>query len=167
MTSPPVVIDQTASIADAGKLLSNLGLHRLIVVDQAGTLVGMVSAVDILRGLLGLPASHPTAFPHYDDKTGLTWTDDTPLETDRLSVAPDGPGLLVLVHGGRGLPERVVWTESCVNVFNRLTDLLSRPQLDNAHLAKILELRPLRFRAAALGRVARPPHSRQRTGAEL
>jgi hypothetical protein len=72
-----------------------------------------------------------------------------PLDVDRLDMAPDGPGLLQLVHGGAGLPERVVWVESCENVYTRLTDMLDEPQTDQPILAWWLAQESMRFRAAA------------------
>ncbi len=66
-----------------------------------------------------------------------------------LDGAPDGPGLLQLVHGGAGLPERVVWVESCENVYSRLTDMLTTPQRDQAVLAWWLAQNGMRYRAAA------------------
>jgi hypothetical protein len=108
----------------------------------------MVSAVDLVRALTGLPARHPAAFPHLDTKTGLIWTDDTVLNMAHLGAAPDGPGLIMLVHDAPGGPRRVVWAESAANVFTRLTDMLSLPQ-ESPELARWLEdpVR-LRFRVA-------------------
>jgi len=149
MTSPAVTITADATIADAGRRLAAAGRHRLVVVDGEERAIGMVSAVDVIRGLLGLPITHPASFPHLDQETGLTWTDDAPLDLDHLEGAPDGPGLLQLVHGGPGLPERVVWVESSENVYTRLTDMLAEPQRDQAVLAWWLSQSGMRFRAAA------------------
>lgn len=149
MTSPAVTIRSDALVAEAGHRLAETGRHRLVVLDAEGRAIGVVSALDVVRGLLGLPAAHPPAFPHLDEETRLTWTDDVPLDVDRLDMAPDGPGLLQLVHGGAGLPERVVWVESCENVYTRLTDMLAEPQTDQPVLAWWLAQNSMRFRAAA------------------
>lgn len=149
MTTPATTISADAPIAEAGRRLAEAGLHRLVVVDAEERAIGMVSAVDVIRGLLGLPITHPAAFPHLDAETHLTWTDDAPLDLDHLESAPDGPGLLQLVHGGAGLPERVVWVEACQNVYARLTDMLAGPQKDQAVLAWWLAQKGMRFRAAA------------------
>lgn len=158
MTSPAATISADAPIADAGRRLAETGRHRLVVVDGEECAIGMVSAVDIVRGLLGLPIVHPASFPHLDEETRLTWTDDAPLDLEHLDGAPDGPGLLQLVHGGAGLPERVVWVESCENVYARLTDMLDTPQRDQAVLAWWLAQSGMRFRAAA---AADPAQRRQ------
>jgi CBS domain-containing protein len=150
MTRPAAVVHEEAAIASAGRLLAETGYHRLVVVDHHGRAVGVVSALDVVRGLLGVPVVHPASFPHLDPRTGLVWTDDQPLVVDRLEAAPDGPGLIVLIHGGAGVPERVVWAESARNVYARLTDMLSTPQADHPALAFWLNRGPLRFRTAAL-----------------
>jgi CBS domain-containing protein len=157
MTSPAVVIRGDARIADAALLIGETGYRHLVVVDETGRAVGMVSAVDVVRALTGLPAQHPAAFPHLDMKTGLTWTDDTVLSTAHLSAAPEGPGLIVLVHDAPGMPRRVVWVESAENALTRLTRMLTLPQ-ESPELARWLQdPAQLRFRVgvafdpAALG----------------
>ena len=149
MTSPAATISADALIAAAGRRLAETGRHRLVVVDAEERAIGVVSAVDVVRGLLGLPIAHPASFPHLDEETHLTWTDDAPLDFDHIAAAPDGPGLLQLVHGGAGLPERVVWVESCENLFARLADMLATPQGDEAVLAWWLAQSDMRFRTAA------------------
>jgi CBS domain-containing protein len=148
MNAPAGVVSGAASISEAGHRLAETGYHRLVVVDEAGCLVGIVSALDVVRALLGHPAIHPAAFPHLDRETGLTWTDDVPLERDRLQAAPDGPGVLALLFGGAFVPERIVWAESCANVRARLREMLWTPQ--ERALSAWLNKRPLRFRAASL-----------------
>lgn len=149
MTSPPSIVAVTETIENAARRMAEQSRHRLVVVDEDGRAVGMLSAVDVIRGLLGLPALHPQAFPHFDAATGLSWTDDTPLELARVDVAPNGPGLLALVYGGAGMRERVVWAEACANVRTRLYDILSAPQTEQPLLARALRLGHLRFRTAS------------------
>jgi CBS domain-containing protein len=146
MTQPPATVAAEARIAAAARCLARTGYHRLIVVDEAGRAVGVVSALDVIRGLMGLPAPHPVSFPHLDRETGLTWTDDRALEPGELQAAPDGPGVLVLLHGGAGVPERVIWAESATNVRHRLGEMLATTQ--PGLLASWLERGGLRFRAA-------------------
>ena len=147
MTSPAATVAADARIAAAARDLARTGYHRLVVVDEAGTAVGMVSSVDVIRGLMGLPAPHPQSFPHLDRETGLTWTDDRPLEMGEIMAAPEGPGLLLLVHGGAGVPERIVWAEAPEDIRDRLAEMLAAPQ--PGLLGSWLEHGSLRFRAAA------------------
>lgn len=150
MTRPALVIDEHATIEDAARMLSDSGVHRLVAVDDGGRAVGIVSALDVIRGLMGLPASHPATFPHYDQASGVSWTDDTELDLDHVGIAPDGPGVLVLVRGGREISEAVVWAEAAFNVRTRLYDILSLPQ-DAPLLARMLrDDHHLRFRAASI-----------------
>lgn len=148
MTRPPATVAADALIGAAARLLARTGYHRLIVVDKGGTAVGMLSTLDVIRGLIGLPAPHPAAFPHVDRETGLTWTDDTPLERGEIQVAPEGPGVLVLLHGSAGMPEQVVWAEAPESVRHRLVEMLTTTQ--PPPLASWLEHGGLRFRAAAV-----------------
>ena len=147
---PAVVVMATASLEAAGEILARTDYHHLAVVDDRGRAIGMVSAADLLRGLLGIPARHPAAFPHLDRELNVTWTDDELLEQDRLSAAPEGAGVIVLLHGGRGVAEVPVWVESCARVHTRLEELLFIPQADTPALAAILKQGHLRFRAAAV-----------------
>jgi len=148
MSSPAVVVRSDARIFDAAKLIGETGYRRLVVIDDNSRAVGMLSAVNVIRGLVGLPVQHPAAFPHFDAETSLQWTDDAVLDIDRVDVAPDGPGLLLLIHSIPGTPDLVVWAESANNVQTRLLDLVSLPQ-DNPELNRLLEHRHhLRFRAA-------------------
>jgi CBS domain-containing protein len=146
MTRPPETVPAQCRIGEAAHRLARTRYHRLIAVDEEGRVVGMISAMDIVRGLLGLPAPHPASFPHLDRETGLSWTDDLPLERDQIHAAPDGPGVFVLSHGGAGVPERVLWAESPESIRGRLEELLTTVQ--PGLLGAWLEHGHLRFRAA-------------------
>jgi hypothetical protein len=149
MSRPVVTVNENTTIEEAARLLGETGFHRLVVVNGDGHAVGMLSSLDVVRGLIGLPAFRPAVFSHYDESLGLTWTNDTVLDLDRVEAAPDGPGVLVLIHGGAGKPERMVWVESAQNVRKRLIDMLSMPADNPLALQHWLEGRDLRFRAAA------------------
>src|SRR5205085_5868355 len=99
MTRPAVFVRAEETISAAARLLADTGFHHLPVVDPDGRAVGFVSALDLLRGLLGEPAPHPSVFPHLEQRTGLAWTDEHPLAFDHVEAAPDGAGLLLLIHG--------------------------------------------------------------------
>jgi CBS domain-containing protein len=150
MTAPAVVVHEEAPIEAAGRLLAETGHRHMTVVDHRGRAVGYVSSVDVLRGLFGLLAPHPAGFSHYDRETGAIWTDDAMLDEASADRAPDGPGLLVLLHGGPRMSETVVWAESVRNVRERLRDLVRSPQTHSPQLAFWIERGQLRFRASAL-----------------
>jgi CBS domain-containing protein len=55
MTAQAVSLPESASVAEASELMASYGVHRVPVVDGSGRLVGIVSALDVLRWLsLGL-----------------------------------------------------------------------------------------------------------------
>jgi CBS domain-containing protein len=147
MTRPPATVPAEVRLGEAARRLARTRYHRLIVVDAGGYVVGMVSALDIIRGLMGLPAPHPASFPHLDRETGLSWTDDLPLELGEIHAAPDGPGVLVLLHGGAGVAERVLWAESSESIRDRLKEMLTTVQ--PGLLGAWLGYGGLRFRAAS------------------
>lgn len=156
MSRPVVSVRNDATVEEAARRLGEANVHRLVVTDADGRAVGIVSAVDLVRALIGLPARHPAALPHLDRETGLSWTDDTIFDTDHVDEAPNAPGLFVLVHGGRDRAEVPVWVEAAPNVRTRLSELLSVPQ-ENEALARLLQTEHahLRFRAAEVDDRAR------------
>jgi len=147
MTRPAVTVIAGTRIADAARLLGMTGLHHATVVNAEGVAVGFLSILDLMRGLVGIPTGHPIAFPHFDPRTGLTWTDDTVFDLEHVEVAPDGPGLFVLIHGGADRPETVVWADGANNVQAHLCELLSTTQPPTL-LGDWIEQGVLRFRAA-------------------
>lgn len=52
MASPCITIDPDASVSEAGKLLVEKNFNTLPVVDKSNTLVGIVTAHDVLKVLL-------------------------------------------------------------------------------------------------------------------
>jgi hypothetical protein len=158
MASPALTIGQAAPASEGARILAESGHHRMVVVDEEGRAVGNVSALDLLRAQLGLKATHPPAFPHFDPATGLTWSDPAPLETSAIEDAPDGPGIFALLWEDASGRRHVVWAETARNVYSRLADLVSTPQTDRPLLASWLARGGLRFRAA---RVDDPAKARE------
>lgn len=150
MTRPAFTVQSGANIREAAAVMADAGVHRLPVVDGDGVCVGVLSLLDVVRGLIGVPASHPAAFPHLDLETGLAWTDDIPLETERLELAPDGPGVLVLIRGGAGVHETPFWAEATDRVRARLAELLAATEAELPELPELHGKGELRFRAAAI-----------------
>jgi hypothetical protein len=150
MKKPVTATRMGSSIEEAARLLAETGYHHLPVVDADNRVVGIVSSLDVIRGLTGIPARHPQTFPHLDRDTGLLWTDDVPLAIERVEAAADGPGIIAIVHGGAGVRERVVWAEMTNNMRTRLIDLLSLPQDQHPALRHWLEKDSLRFRSCNL-----------------
>jgi CBS-domain-containing membrane protein len=58
-------VKATATIEDGAKQLAESDYHHLVVVDEKGVAVGMVSSLDFLRALVGLPPRHPAKFERF------------------------------------------------------------------------------------------------------
>jgi hypothetical protein len=151
MTKPAICVDASTSIEEAAGRLARTSMHHLVVVDGSGAAIGMVSTLDFLRELLGMPAHHPDTFPHWDQATHVSWTDDWTLDEENLRRAPDGPGVLVLVRSNAGDPDEPVWVEGSTDVRARLHELTGSVVQQPTALARMLALRGLRFRAATVG----------------
>ena len=62
VTSPAVTVASREPVLAAARKLVDTRLRRLVVVDDHGIAVGVVSAVDFVRTLLGLAPRHPASF---------------------------------------------------------------------------------------------------------
>lgn len=148
MTRPAITAPEDEEIVSAAHLMARSGVPRLIIVDPEGRASGVLTALDVIGALLGVPTG-ADCFPHHDDNAHVNWTEDLPLEMAELGVAPCGPGLLALVRGGKGVEVTVVWSEASNNVRKRLWDIVSRPEHETPQLARLVSThRDLRFRAA-------------------
>lgn len=152
ISSPAVTIGSEATIEEAGRKLTDYHAHRLIVQDDKGRAVGLVSAVDLVAALVGAPVSHPRAFPHADASGEVAWSDPVALEPEQSEEVPNAPGVLVLIYAGRGEVDMPVWVEASANLRARIDDLISNPQLDQPALAYLLarDHGHLHFRLAPL-----------------
>ena len=148
MTRPAVCVGCSTTVEDAARRLAGTEMHHLVVVDGSGAAAGMLSTLDLLRAVLGMPARHPAAFPHWDETTNASWTDDWALAAENVGRAPDGPGVLALVRGSTGDTDEVVWVENCADTHARVVELSELPEEQEPALTRVLALRGLRFRAA-------------------
>ena len=150
MSRPAMCIEGSTGIQNAARRLALAGAHHVVVVDSAGAAVGIVSVLDVLRGMLGIPAHHPAAFPHWDTATQSSWTDEWPLDPEHAFQAPDAAGVLVLARGLIGEIDAIVWVEACSNLRGRVAALTTPGSFSEPALARLLARRDLRFRAAAV-----------------
>jgi CBS-domain-containing membrane protein len=58
-TRPAVCVGVEEPIEDGGRALLEGGVHHVVVIDATGRAVGMLSSLDVVRGLLGEAAKHP------------------------------------------------------------------------------------------------------------
>ncbi len=69
-TSPAFSLVSTTTVESAARALVETDYHHLVVIDEeSGRAVGMVSSVDLLRAMLDMPARHPKAFPAFGTAT--------------------------------------------------------------------------------------------------
>lgn len=62
ISAPVETIREDEAVEAGARKLALTTLHHLVVVDTRGIAVGMVSAVDFLRALVGVGPFHPTTF---------------------------------------------------------------------------------------------------------
>jgi hypothetical protein len=151
MSRPAICVSISATVEQAARQLAGMDMHHIVVVDGTGAAVGMLSTLDALRALLGLPARHPHTFPHWDDATEVSWTDEWALDADAAHHAPDGCGVLALTTGRLGERDAVLWAEAASNLRERVRRLAMFPEGEELALRKVLGEPNLRFRAAAVG----------------
>jgi CBS domain-containing protein len=130
MSSPVASAGQEDSVDLAAQRFAHSQLRHLVVLDREQRTVGMVSAADVLRSVLGVPPKHPAAFPVLEAVEAVPnvgWTVVMPLELDHvLEQAPAGPGVFALMFGDEEY-RSLVWAESSENVRGRLIDILATP----------------------------------------
>ena len=104
MSSPPVIIDPDATLAEAEARMEEARVRRLPVVDREGRLVGIISRGDVREGLSATAASNPYA-PEAQEQW-LTVADV--MSSPVITVTPDTPiwrvADLMLQHKIGGLP---------------------------------------------------------------
>jgi CBS domain-containing protein len=86
MTAPAVTIGERASLRDAAKTMTKKGLKRLVVVDEAGEVIGIVSRTDILRAASDI-APAAAALPRFT--SGLFQRACDVMFTDVPTAGPD------------------------------------------------------------------------------
>ena len=60
ISTPVKTIQDTATIDDAAREMVDANIHHLVVVDDKGHAVGMLSALDIIRASIGAKPKHPS-----------------------------------------------------------------------------------------------------------
>jgi CBS domain-containing protein len=65
VTEPARTIGADEPILSAARALAEYDVHHLVVVGQDGRAVGMVSALDIVRGLICAPPKHPRTIDEF------------------------------------------------------------------------------------------------------
>jgi len=88
MTTPAITIQPDASLADAAHLMVTRSLKRLPVVDASGTLLGMLSRLDLLRTQAEVyPRPVPEFTPHPGQTIGEVMRTDVPVVGQSATLA--------------------------------------------------------------------------------
>jgi len=107
MTRDPLVIEQTAPVADAAELMDTFDVSGLPVVDRDGNVVGVVSQTDIVRaattrhlwaGWQGFTVRHLMTSP------AVTVTEDAALEDAAALMEGERIHRLVVTEPGGRAP---------------------------------------------------------------
>jgi hypothetical protein len=151
MRAPALCVSPQTSLLDASRLLDEADVHHLVVTDATGDLVGFVSSLDLLRGIIGAPARHPDTFVHWDASAGMAFSNDRVLDPEHVGDTPHAAGLVVLVRGGAGRPERVAWVETTLDIKEWLRDYFDDPNALTSRTGKTTSGGSLRYRYAEVG----------------
>jgi CBS-domain-containing membrane protein len=65
VTEAVATVGADEPIAAGARKLAEAGVHHLVVVDADGRAAGMLSALDVVRALVGMKAPHPPAIDSF------------------------------------------------------------------------------------------------------
>lgn len=144
MHAPVTAVDADLDVPALVRAFAESHHHHMPVVDAEMRLVGMVSSIDVLRALSGMPVEHPAVFDCHRDCQ--CWSDAAWLTPQAPDFVPEEPGVIVIFDPDDH--DRLVWAGKTLDRRETLRDLLRAPPED-------LALRqvggPLRFRHARRG----------------
>jgi CBS domain-containing protein len=141
---PAVCMDENTPVDIAARTLALGSSSSLILVNGAGVAVGALSAMALLRAVLGL-SDAPGSLLRQERDVG--WDAAPLLVLGAVRGATDAPGIILLSPGLDARGRRTVWGEAATNMRERLSQMLCKPQ-DDAQLEAMLEANPraVRFR---------------------
>jgi CBS domain-containing protein len=158
MSRPAVCVAMSATVEQGARQLAEMNLHHVVVVDGTGAAVGMLSTLDALRALLDLPARHPATFPHWDEATGRSWSDEWPLDGYAPSHVPESPGVWVLSVDRLGERDTVLWVAGAENLRESIRRLVSSPASEAKELHDLVSTPGARLRATVVPDAATREH---------
>jgi CBS domain-containing protein len=132
-------VHHEASIQEAARALAEHRAERLILVDDRGVAVGAVSALDLLRALLGFGVDRSERSPN--TPAPGHWSPSVWFNLDAVGHVPPAPGIIVLARADEGLHSAVLWVEATSNLHERLDEMLRLPQ-QSAELEALLGVYP-------------------------
>jgi CBS domain-containing protein len=151
LTRSAVSVNQHTSIEVAARALAERQADSLVLVNEHGVAVGALSALDLLRAVLGLNNTQSVRGKTHVLRADLAWSNAEYLELSAAHRAPEAPGLIALSAGADTEAKRPLWAESSLNIRERLDKMLRNPQGD-PKLEALLTVYPrtLRFRCVVV-----------------
>jgi CBS domain-containing protein len=139
-----VSVPQDTSVEAAAQMAAQQKADTLVLVDDQGKAVGVLSALDLLRALLGFDGSSQQG----DALPAEAWSRGALLELDAVHHVPSAPGVILLGPDGDMEGKHALWVEAADDMRERLDAMLRLPQ-SNPELEALLSVYPrtLRFRA--------------------
>jgi CBS domain-containing protein len=119
-------VHHDASIQEAARALAEHKAERLILVDDRGVAVGAVSALDLLRALLGFGVDRSDRSPR--TPAPGHWSPSVWFSLDAVGHIPAAPGIIVLAGADQGPHPALSWVEATSNLHERLDEMLRLPQ---------------------------------------
>lgn len=101
MQSPVVTVRPDAPLAEAARLLAQRGIRHLPVVDEAGTLVGILSDRDLKRAVAGATALETLRVGTVMTRAVITTVGRLPVEEAARLMVMEKISALPVVEGGR------------------------------------------------------------------
>lgn len=144
LARPALSVPESTPVDVAARTLALHESETLLLVDSRGVATGALSALELLRALLGLEALEAAPLGAERD---VCWEDAEVLEVGAAHRAPPAPGIILLSPGLDAGGRRIVWSEAAPDMRERLDQMLRVPQ-DDPMLERLLDVYPraVRFR---------------------
>lgn len=139
LARPAFCVELSTPVDVAARTLALRQADSLLVVDERGVAVGDLSALELLRAVLGLNGSARDA--EFVDAVDGSWRGAALLELGAVHATSDAPGVVMLSPGFDTSGERIVWAEPTLNMRERLDEMLRNPQ-DDPQLEAMLGVYP-------------------------
>jgi CBS domain-containing protein len=142
LARPAACVHQSTPAEVAARMAAVHQADLLLLVDDHGLAVGCLTALDLLRAVLGLHGSRTQTNGSPEEG----WDAAELLELSAVHRAPEAPGIVLLCSGLDKDERRIVWAEAAENMRERLDEMLRNPQA-NPQLETLLNVYPrtLRF----------------------
>ena len=123
-----VTVSPDSTLQQLAEACADTGLHHLVVVDD-GKAVGMLSAIDVIRALLGRKTRHLPMVEVFAGTANLddNWSPREWLTEGAIEEVPAGPGLIVIRSAGTTEPLRLLRAARATDMRAELKRFLNDP----------------------------------------